>query len=325
MVVGIETHIKRGFEQTAARTVPALPDLRPMLISPRQVVRRLADSVVRAEAAVFERRPRTLGEVGKPIVVATHRRSGTHLTIDTLRRNFPECRPRLLPLESLHRTYLNLDRMNTNSDEPITEADALRILGKARRPTIKTHSGPFFGAIIEEHKPFVSGLLERADVLHISRDGRKVMCSLWAWRRSFDPAARVPFAEFIRQTDARGWSRPRVWADHLLRWLDAPGAIHCRFDDLVKRPADTLGMIAERFGLEFQPADPPIPPPVTGRYAAWAARLRGDLGSTNHYAHGQRTPKPEEVFDAESRAFFEREAGEAMERLGQSPPPLPST
>ena len=87
----------------------------------------VADGVVRAEAAVFERAPASLDEVGRPIVVATHRRSGTHLTIDTLRRNFPECRPRMLPLESLHRSYLNLDRMNKNSEEPITDGEALRI------------------------------------------------------------------------------------------------------------------------------------------------------------------------------------------------------
>ena len=86
-------------------------------------------------------------------------------------------------------------------------------------------------------------------------------------------------------------ARPRAWADHLLRWLDAPGAFHCTFDDLVRKPGETLGVIAERFGLRLDLADPPIPPPVTGRYSAWAARLRGDLGSTNHYAHGERTPE----------------------------------
>lgn len=288
-----------------------------MSVPPRQIVRSIAGGIVRAEAAVFERAPGSLNEVGRPIVVATHRRSGTHLTIDTLRRNFPECRPRMLPLESLHRSYLNLDRMNKNSVEPITEDEALRILGKARRPTIKTHAGPAFGAIAKQHKPFAKDLLERSDVLHVSRDGKKVMCSLWAWRRSFDPAADVPFSEFIRQTDGEGRSRPRAWADHLLSWLDEPGAFHCTFDDLVKKPGEMLGVIAERFGLQLQLADPPIPPPVTGRYSAWAARLRGDMGSTNHYAHGERTPKPDEVFDADCSAFFEREAGGAMERLSR--------
>jgi hypothetical protein len=282
----------------------------------RQGIRRVANAVVGVESALLERVPASLDAVGEPVVVATHRRSGTHLTMDTLRRNFPECRPRMLPFESLHRSYLNIDRLNAGSEEPITEADALRLLNKAPRPTIKTHAGPHFAGIEARHKPFVRGLLDRGKTLHVYRDGRKVMCSLWAWMKSFDPEARVPFADFIRQTDSAGRNRPRVWAEHLLAWLDTPGVVHLRFDDLVREPERTLGELAERLDLRLEMRDPAIPPPVTSRSRAYLARLRGDLGSTNHYSQGERTPRPDEAFSAEDSALFEREAGEAMARIG---------
>ena len=284
----------------------------------RSTVRTLVDTLVAAESAVLERPPRSIEEVGEPIIVATHRRSGTHLTIDTLRRNFPECRPRMLPLENQHKSYFNIDAMNADHPTPHSRAEALRILGKSARPTIKTHAEPGFGEVAPEHQSFVRSIVQRSRSLYISRDGRKVMCSLWAWRGTFDPGSRVPFAEFIRQTDGRGRSRPREWAEHVLAWLDAPGVVHYAFDRLVRDPAATLAEIGERFGLRLEPADPAIPPAVRSRRETWIARLRGDLTSTNQHIRGKRPPRPDEVFTAEDEAFFEREAGGAMERLNQA-------
>lgn len=45
----------------------------------------------------------------KPIVIASHRRSGTHLLIDLFRRQFRECRSWKLPGERNDRLYVNLD------------------------------------------------------------------------------------------------------------------------------------------------------------------------------------------------------------------------
>ena len=285
-----------------------------------KTVRAAVETAVRAESAILERRPRSLDDVGAPIVVATHRRSGTHLTIDTLRRNFPECRPRMLPLENQHKAYLNIDMFDDDVVEPMTEPEAMRILGKSARPTIKTHAEPSFGIIEPRFRAFVDDLLDRSSTLCITRDGRKVMCSLWVWRKRFDPTSDVPFSEFIRQIDAHGRSRPREWADHVTAWLDRPGVVHYGFDDFVKQAPRTLGEIGERLGLRLELADPAIPPAVRTRSAAWLARLRGDLTSTNHHAAGIPTPKPDEVFSPDDNAFFAREAGGAMERLGHAIP-----
>src|SRR4051794_27731921 len=42
----------------------------------------------------------------RPVVVASHPRSGTHLLIDLLRRQFPACASWKYPLERMDRLYL---------------------------------------------------------------------------------------------------------------------------------------------------------------------------------------------------------------------------
>ncbi len=50
-----------------------------------------------------------LEEKSRPIIIATHKRSGTHLTIDTFRRQFLECNSWKYPGEPLDRLYLSLE------------------------------------------------------------------------------------------------------------------------------------------------------------------------------------------------------------------------
>lgn len=267
----------------------------------------LCDAIVRAESALLERPARTLDETGVPVVVASHRRSGTHLTLDLLRRNFPACRPRMLPLENPHNAYLNIDRFEPVTTLPCTEREALRLLSKAPRPSVKTHATPDFPDIPRERSPFVGALLARSRTIYVWRDGMKVMCSMWTWRRVFDPAARVPFAEFIRQTDARGRSRPRVWAEHVAAWRGRDGVLAIDFDRVVRETRAVLDEIGAFIGEAPEPADPPLPRANTTRWQSHLARLTGNLMSTNQHAAGEKPPKPGDIFTDEDRAFFERE------------------
>lgn len=48
-------------------------------------------------------------QIGKPIIVATYPRSGTHLTIDLLRKQFQECESWKFLGESKSNLYLDID------------------------------------------------------------------------------------------------------------------------------------------------------------------------------------------------------------------------
>lgn len=271
------------------------------------LIKLAGDSAVRAESALLERPARSLDGVGVPVLIASHRRSGTHLTLDLLRRNFPACRPAMLPLENPHHSYLNIDRFETGHAVPVTQREALRLLGKAARPLVKTHSEPGLEAVPIDAEPFISDLAGRARTLYVHRDGKKVMCSMWTWRKVFDPEARVPFSEFIRQPDGQARSRVRVWGEHVSSWLAVPDVLAFDFDRIVRDTASLLTEIGAFIGETPAIADPPLPRSNRTRWQSYLSRLTGNLESTNQHAAGDRPPKPAEVFTAEDDAFYESE------------------
>lgn len=277
----------------------------------RRAIGVAADGLVRVESALLERPARSLDEIGVPIVVASHRRSGTHLTLDLLRRNFPACRPRMLPLENPHCAYFNIDRFEATTTLPCDEKEALRLLSKARRPSVKTHATADFPDVPGERRAFVEALMARGRVIYVHREGKKVMCSMWTWRRVFDPSARVPFSEFIRQTDGRGRSRPRVWSEHVAAWRGRDGVLSVDFDRLVRVTREVLAEIGAFIGERPEIAEPPLPRSNTTRLESTIARLTGNLTSTNQHAAGDKPPRPEEIFSADDLAFFERETAPA--------------
>lgn len=62
--------------------------------------------------------------IGKPIIVASHPRSGTHLTMDLLRKQFPACVTYKLPTQPLDRLYLALEALSASPKQSISEAKA---------------------------------------------------------------------------------------------------------------------------------------------------------------------------------------------------------
>src|SRR5437764_9896505 len=81
---------------------------------------------------------RELEEKGsRPIVVASHPRSGTHLCIDLLRLNFEPCRSRKAWFERADRLYFGLDAI-AKADAEIVPTLFKQILGRVARPIVKS-------------------------------------------------------------------------------------------------------------------------------------------------------------------------------------------
>ena len=70
-----------------------------------------------------------------PIVVASHPRSGTHLVIDLLRRQFSDVGGHKWPLEPNDYLYVNLERFR-GRDRKLSPEKAKTILNRAKRPVI---------------------------------------------------------------------------------------------------------------------------------------------------------------------------------------------
>jgi hypothetical protein len=74
----------------------------------------------------------------RPIIVASHPRSGTHLLIDCLRLNFAECHSWKYPLERINRLYLSWASLCGEAPH-LTDRASARTLARVARPLVKTH------------------------------------------------------------------------------------------------------------------------------------------------------------------------------------------
>lgn len=256
--------------------------------------------------------------IGRRIVLATHRRSGTHLTIDLLRRQFEDCASAKRLGESLAELYLNAERL-IDPRRPISQRRALALLARAARPIVKTHALPDFAAWQPEHGAFVRELLADADVYSVHRDGRDVLCSLHLYARGFDASARRPLAEFMRQQH-EGMSRPAWWANHVLRWRDTPGVRSLAYRDIVADPRGTTLQLGAELGLRAMLREPILPRRLRNVWEARWLRLfsrRPDATTVLGDPRGARQPaRWRAAFTPEDRAFFAREAGHALIALG---------
>jgi hypothetical protein len=260
----------------------------------------------------------------RPIIVASHPRSGTHLVLDTLRRQFRDCRSWKWPGERLDRLYFNIDSLLDSSTPSLSEPQAIRILGRARRPLIKTHALPglanwFRAQQLRPPPPeWLEWLSRHAETCYVLRDGRAVLCSYHQYVRGFDPSAPASLSDFMRQT-RDGISRVRAWADHVRAWRAQPQVLVLRFEDLLGQPEATLAMIAERFGMTPRWVTPLTPKRSRNLLEGRVARIlsiRPESSAILGGGGGEKPPPWPEAFRPEDRAFFHRETGNLLIELG---------
>lgn len=260
-----------------------------------------------------------LEDIGRCIVIVTHPRSGTHLTIDLLRKQFRECQSWLWFGETLHHSYLNLDHLASNSSPNISQHKAVDILRRPRRPLIKTHSLPGFDQLGAENTEFVSTLMHNADTYYVVRDGRDVLCSVYLWMQQCNPKARCSLSEFLSQ-EQNGMSYPKIWANHVQSWLNEPRVNVLRFEQNIKHTRDTLTQIGQELELKPLYVEPLLPKrrQSGSRWEDYWLRLTRNFESTTIVGRydGEKPPKWQEAFTPEDREFFHQQAGDMLIRLG---------
>jgi hypothetical protein len=261
-----------------------------------------------------------LPDPSSPIVIATHERSGTHLTIDLLRRQFRECGARKAFGERMDRLYLSLEAL-IDEASPLREKAAMRILRRAPRPLIKTHALPTFNPWRKGRFPWLEEILQNATMYYCVRDGRDVVCSLHRFMQGYSRLAQCPLSEFLRQK-VNGISRPKVWALHVARWLEAPKVRVLRFEEIITTPADALRRLGRELGIQPKFREPLLPRRLRGVWhSRWARLTRRCPESTAivPIARGGKESKWRDAFTREDREFFHQEAGDLLIRLGYEP------
>ncbi len=264
----------------------------------------------------------------RPVVVASHQRSGTHLLLDLLRRQFRECDAWKLPGEKLSRLYVTLEAIeNPAVESPLTPKQVLRILERCERPLIKTHmvlprlfaGKREAGGNLDE--AWIAWLERQAQILYVHRDVREVMCSLLLFWIGHAPATRssTSLSEFIRQLDGSGRNRVSAWSDHVRAHLDDPRVQSIAFRDVLEDTADTVTDLGEFIHCKPRYRMPLLPTRTRGIWRSRLARIvswRPVATTVLGRPPGVSLPRWRDALTRDDRIFVHEHAGDVLTRLG---------
>lgn len=264
----------------------------------------------------------------KRIIVASHRRSGTHLTIDSIINNFDTFRHN--PDISL----VTLDHLSSHVKEPnLTYAELKRRIDNVSC-VLKTHSHgnlqDFFVGT-SELKKLVEELFATSKIIYVHRDGRDTMVSLYHYHKKFDKTIRdISFSDYIRMTNnfdkdtyQSNFNRIEYWAFHVRSWLECDNCLFVSFDDFQDNYLKTLNKISEFI-------DEPINTDVqdtrrqsdSNLYSLWLrvkAKIFGKYGQVKYSSVGFRKGKSgewREYFSSKDIDFFNDKTGNVNQLLG---------
>lgn len=200
------------------------------------------------------------------VAVCSFMRSGTHLTIDTLRKNFPVYDLKRPLFGSLDAHYISIDVLLRDYKCPQSvKTRELKKALKNRCGIIKTHfAAPGF-VDLKEQEPLLKPLLrDQCRTIYVVRNPVRVLQSLYIFESSYRSVS--PIDKWIRESAKR-------WDEHVRGWTGLQGILVIRFEDLLSDPANVLGKIAAFLELRPVPNDDILPCKLKSRLLAWLGRL----------------------------------------------------
>ncbi len=250
-----------------------------------------------------------------PIVITSHPRSGTHLTMDLIRRHFPESRiyKRWGSNESV---FLSIGGFNSkNKYNPSLETEALKLIRPCSHPVIKLHTYAWQG--IEKNYPhWIEWMAEKGKTIFVYRNIYAVLTSMHQYEQSFNALARCPLKEFIRQPYLGKANRVVYWNEEMIRWRNREHTLVVSYEEMIHKTEETIHKIAHYLELKPQIKYPLLPRKVN---SIWHARLQRifskNPGSTAIVAYYKKPIKNNnwhEQFDKEDLAYINKYAHEAM-------------
>lgn len=258
----------------------------------------------------------------RPVVVASHPRSGTHLLIDVLRGHFAPCRSWKWPGERLDRLYCNIDELGAEDEGNglLDPATARRILRRTERPVVKTHAWPGYRDVFLPSQPeglnaeWIDWLKAKATVFYIYRDGRDVLSSYQLFRQKYDPKAHCSIGTFLRQ-EIDGANRVQRWKRHVQQWLSTPGVHPVQFEALIATPRKVIEEMGHVLKCAPELTEPLLPRPFASIWHSRKARLFSMRPASSAIIN-EGSQKWKTCFTREDRLFFHQEAGDVLRALG---------
>lgn len=260
-----------------------------------------------------------------PVLVASHPRSGTHLVMDLLRRQFRSLynwRIWGLPLDHL---YLNLERLGARKRR-FSDARARRIVNRPRRALMKTHfdAGLVVSWDADESVPPSRpwrDVVSEANVVYVLRHPMDVMASHHQFMSGLDETiADLDLMSFLRSAHWDGsMHRLEWWHRHVSGWAGREDVTVLRYEDVVGRTGEVLCRVARLLDEEAAGTMPLLPPKITTKGRTRLDRLlhlsppsTAIIADRDRFrAHDWRKSlKPQDI------AWLERQIGQSLARFG---------
>jgi len=193
----------------------------------------------------------------KNVLVVSHRRSGTHLTIDAIRNNFHVFSN---GGEVADLTLDNYTERKNKGDFSKLRQLALKVSDKSC--VYKAHTNVnvelYFGRSFDVEDGFIKKLFDSSKIIYVYRDGRDVMTSLYHYQKQFSETVKQQsFSEFLRginTTDRYSYndelSRVGYWAHHVSNWLERREILPLCFDDIKVNFRESLSRISSYIDVE---------------------------------------------------------------------------
>ena len=178
------------------------------------------------------------------VFVISHRRSGTHLTIDAISNNFPIYRA----------GYLNVDQLTERHQKQVRASDIQAKLNHSPY-IVKTHTHGDIRTFFDNKQnlySFLEDTLSSAKAIYVYRDGRDVLTSLYHYSKKFELVDQeCTFADFIRmnndfdqETYHGEMNRPEYWAYHINSWFGQDHIFYLPFENMINHYEQTISNLA---------------------------------------------------------------------------------
>lgn len=173
------------------------------------------------------------------ILVLSFRRSGTHLTIDTILNNFRD----------VSSDYINLDQLNpSHKDHLSPEEFKKKVISEAgisqKRVVLKSHLERLDEDWGEAITDLRNRVIEKARIVYVQRDPKDLLCSLWQYIGSHSPEYHTEssFEEHIATRLPRIFQHRSYWQNRAVLTVN--------FEDYVVSSGVVLEAMSEKLNLD---------------------------------------------------------------------------
>jgi len=186
--------------------------------------------------------------IDKAVLVSTFMRSGTHLTIDLIRKNFPTYRNSKRCFQSSSNLYFVLDTvLEAWGGNERHKPTLVSFLQKSKTPIFKSHFlDPDFSCF-DNYKPLQELLRTKCKTVYVTRNLFKVLPSLWSFFNTAklkNPGFKLDYTnqtEFVK-------IYARKWHEHIDSWYSRPEILPIRFEDTIADPDKVMERLANYLG-----------------------------------------------------------------------------